>query len=716
SSFSTIPRTAMIVFLIALVVPGIHYGTGKDKINMSIAEAGVITRAELVENGSMIEGRKDSSIDVCTRWNNNFLKLDLMKTWQITSPALSALPLPNGPPAVAEGYLWHSYDSLFLYGGQFSDNPPALPSPVSTWQYDIKSSTWAEWPDPQTSVGNFSDGGNVPVQRSAEGAGLSVPELGKSWYFGGHLDLYTTQGWSNQIARVYLRSLLEFTHPGYANSGVESLGLTKAAPAGGVYRNITDGGIQAEAGFTERADGVLVYIPGWGESGIILGLAGGTNETFSEMNIIDIYDIANSTWYKQATWGEAPQIRVNPCAVVAAAPDGSSFNIYLYGGQNLIPYGSQVQYDDIWILTIPSFTWIKVDTDGQSNPPARAGHRCTLWDGQMVVMGGYVGQDISCDPGFYVFNISSLEWTNAFIALQKPSSGSGSISGTLKLSDSSIIQGSYGYQVPAIIQSVIGGSSRGGATATQPAAGSATAGPIATGKPPTFTITQPGSTIIQTAHSTSTVSSGESSKAAAAEKKRNVGTMVAGVVAGGLALLAAYLAFCTWLYRRRVTMYKNHVAMAQRTGFGGATTPDDWAFTNEAENSNSSGLPRMSQVGSSGVPTLGPFGTAIRGSGSAGRNSLGDTSGSNLTPQDSITPGSRGSGSYMYGGGLMPGASRFGPYERLSEEGGDIAYHRATLSITTAHSSMDDLLSGQEPSFFSVVLNPRRTLRVVNGD
>jgi hypothetical protein len=30
--------------------------------------------------------------------------------------------------------------------------------------------------------------------------------------------------------------------------------------------------------------------------------------------------------------------------------------------------------------------------------------------------------------------------------------------------------------------------------------------------------------------------------------------------------------------------------------------------------------------------------------------------------------------------------------------------------------SQEDLLGGQEPSFFSVVLNPRRTLRVVNLD
>lgn len=77
-----------------------------------------------------------------------------------------------------------------------------------------------------------------------------------------------------------LTNLFTSTHPGYANSGVSSLGSTKAAGSDGVYRNITQGGLQEAAGFTERADGVLVYVPGWGTEGIILGLAGGTNTTY----------------------------------------------------------------------------------------------------------------------------------------------------------------------------------------------------------------------------------------------------------------------------------------------------------------------------------------------------------------------------------------------------------------------------------------------------
>ena len=272
--------------------------------------------------------------------DNNFLTLDLTKSWDTSSPALRSLPRPSGPPAVSLGYLWNDYNNLYLYGGEFADNPFVEPAPESLWKYSISSQTWTEYPSPKTSAGNNSAPGDQPIQRAAEGAGISVPELGLSWYFGGHLDQSTTPGWSNQIPRVYLRSLLEFTHPGYANDGVFSL-RGAGAGDGGAYRNITEGGLQTDDGFPERADGVLVFVPGWGEKGVLIGLAGGQADTFTDdLSTLDVYDIAKSEWYHQKTTGKAPSVRVNPCAVVASAPDASSFQIYLYGGQNLQPYVS----------------------------------------------------------------------------------------------------------------------------------------------------------------------------------------------------------------------------------------------------------------------------------------------------------------------------------------------------------------------------------------
>lgn len=61
---------------------------------------------------------------------------------------------------------------------------------------------------------------------------------------------------------------------------MDSLSDSKTAGSDGVWRNITEGGLQDTSGFPERADGILVYVPGFGDEGILLGLAGGTNSTF----------------------------------------------------------------------------------------------------------------------------------------------------------------------------------------------------------------------------------------------------------------------------------------------------------------------------------------------------------------------------------------------------------------------------------------------------
>ena len=596
-------------------------------------------------------------------WNNDFLTLPLTKTWHIAQPPLSGLPQPSGPPNVSNGYLWNSYTSLFLYGGEYSDEKPSdTPVPFALWEYNILSSSWIEHNNPQTSAGDNSDVGNQPVQNAAEGAGISVPELGRGWYFGGHLDYKTTAGWPIDVARVYLKSLVEYTFPGYTNNAVQSLSGGQLAGNDGVWRNVTQGGLQNSSGFPERADGVLTYIPGFGQDGILLGLAGGTNETYTELNEVDVYDIANSTWYKQATNGTTPGIRVNPCVAAASAPDGSSINVYMYAGQNLIPYDSQEQYDDMWILTIPSFTWIKVDTSDQSVPPPRAGHSCNMWDGQMVVVGGLVPENITCDnPGIYVFDASELKWQNQFTSL---SGGDVQNQQAAQSQNSLGLSGSFGYQVPAAVQSIVGGNGTGGATITAPAV-SPTAGPLASGKPIIYTVTGANGAVVTETGAPGTVVAGSSN----ASSGPNIAAIVAGTVAGCLAILAGYLGFCIWVYRRQLALYKNHVAMSQRAAAsGGPSEKANFLFPD-------SSLGKTSTDQSSGARG--------RASGS-GTGRSGQTSGQTSDNISAVPP--------------MTGV------------------HPPVGGNSEANSSTEDLMTGQEPSFMGVLLNPRRSLRVINKD
>lgn len=314
-AFPSMARVLSVILIVAVALPLLHNTPliGQAGHVMLGAEGGVMRKPHSIHEEPVLDEqlvkRQNRPTDICTRWshqsalvngtlyvyggratkdagqtsntwNNDFVTIDLTKSWQISSPTVNGLPQPSGPPPVANGYLWNSYDSLYLYGGEFSDTPATSPVPHALWEYNIAASSWKQHSNPQTSKGNNSNADSQPVQEAAEGAGFSVPELGRGWYFGGHLDTFTTAGWSNQIARVYLKSLIEYTFPGYSNTGVQSLSSGQTAGSDGVWRNVTEGGLQDTSGFTERADGVLVYVPGFGDEGLLLGLAGGTNSTY----------------------------------------------------------------------------------------------------------------------------------------------------------------------------------------------------------------------------------------------------------------------------------------------------------------------------------------------------------------------------------------------------------------------------------------------------
>ena len=385
------------------------------------------------------------------------------------------------------------------------------------------------------------------------------------------------------------------------------------------------------------------------------------------MNVIDVYDIATSEWYKQSTSGPVPILRVNPCAVAASAPDGTSTNIYMYGGQNLIPADNQTQYSDMWILTIPSFTWIEVDTGGQNVPPARVGHTCNIFDSQIISIGGY-NTNLSCDTGVYVFDTVKLEWINTFKALSggDPASNPQNQQ-TSQQKDNFGLSGSYGYEVPAPVQAVIGGGPTGGATITAPAATiSPTAGPIATGKPityvieGTYTITRPDGSVATETGSTSSTTAPDKG-----DSGPNVAAIVAGVVAGFFFILACYLGFCTWVYRRQLALYKNHVAMTQRNALTGGGANEKIGFLSEQSTKDKS--TEQSSVAAA-------------------------TSGANSGMGSSIPP-------------VPPIGSQHGSADGMPVGGN-----------STANSSLEDLMRGQEPTFVGVLLNPRRSLRVINRD
>ncbi len=405
------------------------------------------------------------------------------------------------------------------------------------------------------------------------------------------------------------------------------------------------------------------------------------------MNEIDIYDIATSSWYTQATSGSYPKVRVNPCSVVAAAPDGSSYNIYMFGGeyltepflgsdltvlqtgQNLIPYDQQIQYQDMWILTLPTFQWIEVPADGQSVPYGRSGATCNAWDAQMVMFGGYIGPEYTCEQNdVYVYDLSKCQWTTQF------NSVSGSDASTNFLNQQSNqayknaaspggLPGSYGYLVPDIVVKEIGGGAEGGATITKPVV-AATGGPMKTGTPiiysTTFTTTLPNG---HTATVTGTAAgyTGPSSGGGGGTSK--IAAIVVGVVCCLAFIVIIYLLFCLYLYMKQLALYKRHVDMTQAQARGEKPSVIPGLWTTDSRYDSDQTNHKFLTPGES---------TSHAGSGPRSQGQ------SSSTPQGTGTTQSA----------------------RRSSQG----------------SSTEDLLTGHEPTFVGVILHPRRSLKVVNRD
>ena len=166
------------------------------------------------------------------------------------------------------------------------------------------------------------------------------------------------------------------------------------------------------------------------------------------MSTVSVYDIANKVWYEQPTSGQIPPQMAEGCTVVASAQDGSSHNIYWYGGFDGL-HQSGDYYDDVWILSVPSFMWMKFITGNTTH--ARAGHRCAKpYPDQMFVVGGQAslsGPEPVCVDGniIQILNLTSGDWLESY----DPSKWSN-------------------YTVPDMIVQMIGGTGTGSATQLAP--------------------------------------------------------------------------------------------------------------------------------------------------------------------------------------------------------------------------------------------------------
>ncbi|KAF2625397.1 hypothetical protein BU25DRAFT_372530 [Macroventuria anomochaeta] len=403
------------------------------------------------------------------------------------------LSKPAEIPSVSGGILWPDEVNkcFYQFGGAFTNGTP---SEDRMWTYDVLLDQWNQTNPKNTGVS--------PTQRVAYGAGTHIESLGLGFYFGGWKSNQTDADWTGSA--IATADLVRFEY----NTGFLS----------------NNSGPDDNVG---RAEGQMVYLP-VSDSGLLVYFGGiedqHQNGTASPANMsnIHMYDIQSSKWYRQTATGNVPNARRQFCAGVTWADDQSSYNIYLYGGYG---FGGTLGYDDAYILSLPSFTWIKAfPTDNSTGAYPHGGCSANVVTrDQMIIIGGWFPESDQCDSpqvqGQHGMNLGYNGEKKALWDKYDP-----------KLST---------YFVPTPVISAIGGGPTGGATVTAPSSWDNPDLAVY------YTLKAPS--VSRTATRALPSSTGTSS---GGSNKSKVGAIAGGVV-GGLAALIAILCLILFCLHRK---------------------------------------------------------------------------------------------------------------------------------------------------------------------
>ncbi|KAK4938510.1 hypothetical protein LTR10_021042 [Elasticomyces elasticus] len=302
-----------------------------------------------------------------------------------------------------DGAMFADYNEFYAWGGMPLSTADVTFRTVNDIFYDLPPGK-----DPNSAgVANTNfapdNGAFLPA---TNGAGASAPSEKLGFYFGGY---YSANGTSYSYFKQPTDELPYLVQVDMKDEGAAYFSTPAVDNTSAPWR--------AEAG--------LVWVP-TSTQGILVAIGGVTNPADKHYGVgtnnaslpflkeFPIYDIGTSNWTSQAINAGSP-FPDGPlaqfCTVVASAPDGSHHDIFVYGGWNGSTGGKPQA--EVWILTIPSFTWVKAN----SSDTARQGHVCVQpYADEMIVIGGtgQGGGSLTTEKSVDVFNLSSWEWTGVY--------------------------------------------------------------------------------------------------------------------------------------------------------------------------------------------------------------------------------------------------------------------------------------------------------------
>ncbi|ETS81449.1 hypothetical protein PFICI_06451 [Pestalotiopsis fici W106-1] len=335
---------------------------------------------------------KTLSLPIAESWNNATVQ------WIETDSVVSA-------PSLRLPALWPQGDSFFTWGGSKRFGLPVEDSLL--WQFTTDGAGGGNWTSSQpANMETFSS-----IRRTTAAARASCRGVGL--YLGGYAAPQTDVAFNDDTKAFPVPGLLTYdmetatwsnktSKPGLNNYGTSVYG---AATCLEDYGN----------------KGVFITIGGQMETDLSAYSDNGL--TLFETSTLSLYDVDADQWLKQKVSGEAPEQRDRTCLSTAHGQNGS-LDIYMYGG---IQKGGTDQvnkvFDDIWILSIPAFTWFKLNVTGTQ----RSWHDCVIIGSQLVSVGG-LGAGVRFNEsvqfndrdewrqGLGVLDLASMTWADGFNA------------------------------------------------------------------------------------------------------------------------------------------------------------------------------------------------------------------------------------------------------------------------------------------------------------
>ncbi|KGO53221.1 Galactose oxidase/kelch, beta-propeller [Penicillium expansum] len=465
---------------------------------------------------------------------------------------LSNMSVAGGAASIApnyvEGTMFANDNEFYLYGGMHHNTDSSDPPPANqvlsyaAYQYGAYRSAWAPGWNQEYLTTNVT-------RYITNGAAASASRENLGFYFSGMRasdwgDFNINQLQSNQTADTLIT-------------------LDMSSMSNGKWTNST-----LPSYIPARSNAELVWVP-VSESGALVAIGGvvepiqffrngKANSTRTEeskkisptfMEKVSVFDVGSGTWYLQNTTGDIPPQLTEFCSVLASAADGSSHNIYIYGGYDGLNYNANPS-DDVYILSLPSFKWVKAYNG--TNTHSRSGHQCIkAYPNQMLAVGGQHVDSTHCLEGGIIvnFNLNTLSFEDKY----DPTNWSE-------------------YKVPDPVTKLIGGNSDGGATATAPESwtNSSLAGVFG----------KKYSKSIETYWPYNSTSGNTSTSASTQDHKGSSGFpgWAGGVIGAVLGLLVIAILAGLWFYRRRQRQRKSAEVESEAAGAEPKSRPPEWMY------------------------------------------------------------------------------------------------------------------------------------------